>query len=128
MKIKKLVEEFVDVDLEEIVDNIYNDSEFWLRNGWEEAEDCILTNIAYEDYEFTDEEERQILESCKKRFDLEYEEAREKELKTLSNREEVLNWIDSFDRDETDEGDIGYVLSPETILDTILKNAKTLSK
>lgn len=124
MKIKKIKTEFVDADVEDIVDSIFDCTEdFDYRDSWEDSLGVFKDSIDSEEYELSEEEKKDVLTACEKRF---YENAnrhRNEEINQLDTREKILDLIRFFTHNAWPD-EIGYILTPEEILDLIVKNYK----
>lgn len=126
MKIKtnewKSVEK--ELSIEEAVEQFFDECSVYY-NDWDE------TSYELEDFidnidDISDSEKASLTEAVKKKFNMEAEKLRQEEIRQLDNRRLILSFLTSINFDENDwdinEGDIGYMLSAEEILDLILKN------
>lgn len=127
MKKKKTVwtEEVVDISVDEIVEDLFNIYYDDLAINQEFDPSLVMENLEEDgDYELTDAEKQKIVDACAKEFEIRYKEGRNEELEQLKDRESILNiledWLD-YDNYK-DEGSLGYILTPEEILDEIIKN------
>lgn len=123
--ITKTIEKLVDVSDMDIVEAFMKDE--FLLDDWIDEEPMIEDyEYFWEDYEDLTEEDKEriwklIVEESNKKFN----KARESEAELLKDRKSILNFItDSIDTSYKDEGELGYLLSPEEILDIILENGK----
>lgn len=122
MKIKKILKTFVDVNLNEIVDTIFDNCEICYRDDWEDN----IENIEFEltsNYKLSEEEKKNIITACEKRFYKQFNDCRNDEINELSNHDKIIKWITCCINDGwLDVGEVGYLLKPEEILDLIIKN------
>lgn len=134
MKIKKseykLVEVFEDISLEDFIDRLNEDTCFLDYYDWDEAEETLSCELdEYE--ELSSEEKEQVLEECKKYFISKQEKCRQEEINNLSNRSYIIKALDDYicnNYDTLEPGMIGYSLTGQEILDTILNNVDKLKK
>ena len=119
---KKEVQEWIssvkDITTEEAVSEFFNGD--WDPRNWEDTEQYIDSYIE-EFQEISDKEEDHLRAEIKKEFDKEILELKKEEIDQLKDRKSILNWIKNLN-DWPDEGEVGYILSKEEILDLILKN------
>lgn len=118
-EVHKWTSSIEDVIMEEAVDEFFDGD--WDPRSWEDTEKCIDSYIEEFD-EITDEEKNLLRQGIKKEFDEEVNKLRQKETNQLKDRKSILNWIKSTQYDFPDEGEVGYMLSKEEILDLILQN------
>ena len=127
MKKKEFIttEKYVDVSDVDIV-KAFMEDEFQLTD-WVDYEPMI-TDYEYfwENYEdLTEEDKERIWKLIVGKSNKKISEAKESEGELLKDRKSILNFItDSIDTSNSDEGELGYILSPEEILDIILENGK----
>lgn len=123
MKIKKTTETFVDIDLDEIVDIIFDNSEICYRDDWEDNVENIGFELTSNNYKLSKEEKKNVIAACEKRFYKQFNDCRNDEIKELSNHDKIIEWITyCIDDGWLDVGEVGYLLKPEEILDLIVKN------
>lgn len=130
MKKKEIIttttERLVDVSDNDIVDDFMineffiddwiSDHEFW-------ADAIKDYDYFWEDYDLTEEDKERIFELIKIEAKKEVEKGKEEEKNLLKDRENILEFInDSIEYPV--EGELGYFLSSEEILDTILENGR----
>ena len=118
-EVHKWTSSIEDVIMEEAVNEFFDGD--WDPKSWEDTEKCIDSYIEEFD-EITDEEKNLLRQGIKKEFDEEVNRLRQKETNQLKDRKSILNWIESTQYDFPDEGEVGYMLSEEEILDLILQN------
>lgn len=121
--IKKVTEE-VEIPVSEVVEEFF-ERYYWNLNDWDDTLDQFdyyLEDCGYEDV--SKEEKNEILKKIKETFDEKVEKLKKKELSELSSRERILQWISDLIYDDRylEEGQVGYMLTSEEILDEILKN------
>lgn len=134
MKIKKseykLVEVFEDISLEDFIDRLNEATCFLDCHDWDEAEETLSCELdEYE--ELSSDEKEQVLEKCKKCFISKQEKCKQEEINNLSNRSYIIKALDDYIYDNYDilePGMIGYSLTGQEILDTILNNVNKLKK
>lgn len=123
MKVKKFLETFTDVDLDEIVDEIFNNSEICYKDSWKDNLENIKSELNSDNYELSEEEKKNVITACKKRFYEQFNDYRNDEIDELINHDKIINWITCCITDEWAEpGEVGYLLSAEEILDLIVKH------
>jgi hypothetical protein len=118
-EITKWITSIEDIAMEEAVNEFFDGD--WEPTSWEDTESCIDSYIE-EFSEIEDEEENLLRQEIKKEFDKMVNNLREEESVQLKDRKSILNWIDSSFDNWPDEGEVGYLLSKEKILDLILQN------
>lgn len=134
MKIKKseyrLVEVFEDISLEDFIDRLNDTTCFLDCHDWDEAEETLSCELdEYEELSF--DEKEQVLEECKKCFISRQEKYKQEEINNLSNRSYIIKALDDYicnNYDILEPGMIGYSLTGQEILDTILNNVDKLKK
>lgn len=123
MKRMTYKQDFVESTVDEIVDELFDGD--WDPNDWEYTIDAFDDDLSSENYyDVTEEEKEEILKAAKKRFDKEVKDGKEQEIEDwFSYREDIVNLIrDTICRDAVCIGDPGFLLSPEEIVDLIIKN------
>lgn len=118
-EVQKWISSVEDVAMEEAVNEFFDGD--WDPRSWEDTEEYIDSYI--EDFnEISDKEADHLKEEIKKEFDKKVNELRQEEADQLKDRKSILNWIENLFNDWPDEGEVGYILSKEEVLDLILKN------
>ena len=117
-EVQKWISSVEDITTEEAVSEFFNGD--WDPRNWEDTEQYIDSYIE-EFQEISDKEEDHLRAEIKKEFDKEISELKKEEIDQLKDRKSILNWIKNLN-DWPDEGEVGYLLSKEEILDLILKN------
>lgn len=122
MKHRVIKEVFEEAPIEVIADEFFDGD--WDPTDWDYNLDCIDSYIYDELREVTDGEKDSLIEAIKQRFDKELSESKQEEINQLKDRKSILNWIKFYvNNDEAKEdGDVGFILSPEEILDLIVAN------
>ena len=122
MKHRVIKEVFEEAPIDIIVDEFFDGD--WDPTDWDYTLACIDNYIDDELKEVTDKERDSLIEAIKQRFDKEVSESRQEEINQLKDRKSILNWIKFYvNNDEAKEdGDVGFILSPEEILDLIVAN------
>lgn len=118
-EITKWITSIEDIAIEEAVNEFFDGD--WEPRSWEDTESCIDSYI--EDFsEISDKEEDLLRAEIKKEFDKRVNNLCQEESGLLKDRKSILNWIENLYDNWPDEGEIGYMLSKEEILDLILQN------
>lgn len=108
-----------DINIEDAVNEFFDGD--WDPRCWEDTELWLDTYIGEEFQEISNEEVDHLREEIKNEFNRRVNKIRQEEIKQLEDRKSILNWIDNL-IDWPDEGEVGYILSKEEILDLILQN------
>ena len=118
-EVQKLSSFIEDIAIEEAVNEFFDDD--WDPRSWEDTKSCIDSYI--EDFnEISDKEADHLKAEIKKEFDKKVNKLRQEEADQLKDKNSILKWIESLVDDWPDEGEVGYILSKEEVLDLILKN------
>lgn len=124
MKIKKtkLVEVEEELSTPEIVEMLFDYD--WWPDDWEETKNSFTEALEYDDPNITDKEIETILLEAKKIFDIKSEKILEEEKNQLSNRQNIIDWLSDImpESYELAEGDVGYTLTVDQIVDLIIQN------
>lgn len=122
MKHRVIKEVFEEAPIEVIADEFFDGD--WDPRDWDYTLACIDNYIDDELKEVTDRERDSLIEAIKRRFDKEVSESKHEEINQLKDRKSILNWIKFYvNNDEfKEDGDVGFILSPEEILDLIVAN------
>jgi len=108
-----------DIAMEEAVNDFFDGD--WDPKSWEDTEaniDCYIEEFV----EISDKEADHLKAEIKKEFDKKVNKLRQEEIDQLKDRKSILDLIKNSFNDWPDEGEVGYILSEEEILDLILKN------
>ena len=117
-EITKWTTSMEEVIMEEAVNDFFEEN--WDPNSWVHTEVYIDSYI--EDFnEISDKEEDLLRVEIKKEFDKRVNKLRQEEIAQLKDRKSILKWIGESN-DWPEEGDVGYMLPKEEILDLILQN------
>ena len=113
-----------DIATEEAVNEFYDGD--WDPRSWKYT--CAGIDSYIEEFEEISDEEKDILrEEIKKEFSNRVNELRQEEIDQLEDKKSILNWIESMQKYlSPDEGEVGYLLSKEEILNLILQNGEKL--
>ena len=121
-EITKYTSSMEEITVEEAVSDFFDGD--WDSRSWEGTEGYIDSYIE-EFQEISDKEADHLKAEIKKEFDRRVNILRQKEINKLKDKESILKWIKiSLIDDWPDEGDVGYILSEEEILDLILENGR----
>lgn len=120
-KIREIEEE---VTITEFVNELFEGD--WNPHDWDDTESIFRDTIEYDYPEISEDDIEEIIEEAKKKFEKIVNEYRDKEIEKLSNRSKIREWLSGYiDYDENlYEGDPGYILSVDEIIDLIIKNGK----
>lgn len=109
-----------DITMEEAVNEFFDGD--WVPISWEDTEEYVDSYIK-EFKEISDKEKDLLKLEIKKEFDKEVNKSRQEEIDQLKDKDSILKWIESSFDDWPDNGQVGYLLSREEILDLILQNS-----
>ena len=120
-EIQKWRSSIEEITMEEAVDEFFDGN--WDPKSWEDTEATIDSYIE-EFSEISDKEADLLKVEIKKEFNEKINELRQKEIDQLKDRNSILKWIENIIEDNywQDEGEVGYMLSKEEILDLIIQN------
>ena len=120
-EIQKWRSSIEDITMEEAVDEFFDGN--WDPKSWEDTEATIDSYIE-EFSEISDKEANLLKVEIKKEFNEKVNKLRQEEIIQLKDRNSILKWIENMIEDNywQDEGEVGYILSKEEILDLILQN------
>ena len=121
--VTKTVTEEVEVSLDEIVKELFENSD-WDPNDLDYTLDNFEDYLEYSDYEdISEEDKNEVLKKAEEIFNEKVEKLKKEELSKLSTREKIIQFISDITYDSyPEEGQVGYTLTSEEILDEILKN------
>lgn len=126
MKIKrtKIREVEEEVTITEFVNELFEDE--WNPHDWDDTESMFRDAIEYDYPEISEDDVEEIIEEAKKEFDKRTKEYLDEEIEKLSDRSEIRKWLSEYIDNNEDlyEGDPGYMLSVDEIIDLIIKNGK----
>lgn len=120
---KLVTTKYIDVSDEDVVNDFMEDAFTiyeWL------VDDPTINDYDYfwVDYELTEEDKERLFSKIQIKAKEEIEKAKEDEKDLLKDRESILTFINCSIEDSDYSGQIGYTLSAEEILDTILENGR----
>ena len=120
-KIKEVEEE---ITTTEFVNELFEDE--WNPNDWDDTESMFRDAIEYDYPEISEDEVEEIIKESKKKFDKIVSKYRDEEIEKLSGRSKIREWLSGYIdyAEDIDEGDPGYMLSVDEIIDLIIKNGK----
>jgi len=118
-EIQKWISSVEDIAMEDAVNEFFDED--WDPRDWEETESYIDSYIE-EFQEISDKEEDILRAEIKKEFDKRVNEIRQEETDQLKDRKSILNLIENLCDDWPNEGEVGYLLSEEEILNLIIQN------
>ena len=113
---KIIVESKREVDLDEILEDYIIDIRLSLEDNIEDFVDYANAN-----YEVPKENLAPILPKLEERYNKERKKSLDYELENLKDRESISDWLEDI-IDYPYEGDVGYILSIDEIIDLIIKN------
>ena len=118
-EITKWTTSIEEISMEEAVNEFFDGG--WDPHDWDDTDTCIDSYI--EDFnEISDKEAGLLKIEIKKEFNKRVNEIYLEETDQLKDRESILELIESTFSDCPSEGEVGYMLSKEEILDLILQN------
>ena len=118
---RKWITSIEDVTMEEAVNEFFDGD--WDPKSWEDTEEYIDSYIEEDFQEISDKEADHLKAEIKKEFDRRVNKIRQEEIDQLKDRKSILSWIEDMQHDWPDQGEVGYMLSKEEILDLILQNS-----
>ena len=130
MKVKntKVVEVEEELSISEVVEMLFGYD--WWPDDWEGTRDSFIESLKYDDPNITDEEIEVILPEAKKEFDRRVENLIKEESEQLRDRESIKHWLDNIiiegNSFSLDEGDVGYCLTLDQIVDLIIQNGNKI--
>ena len=118
-EVQKWTSSIEDIAMEEAVNEFFDED--WDPRSWEDTETYIDSYI--EEFDgISNKEADHLRAEIKKEFDKKVNKLRQEESVQLKDRKSILKWIETLNNDLPFEGEVGYVLSKEEILDLILQN------
>lgn len=118
-EITKWTTSIEEISMEEAVNEFFDGD--WDPRSWKDTEFFIDSYIE-EFQEISDKEEDLLRAEIKKEFDKKVNKICQEEIDQLKDRKSILNWIEIIQYEFPNEGEVGYLLSKEEILDLILQN------
>lgn len=126
-KVIKTIEEIEEYSMEEVADDFldhYYESE--LEGLKKNLEYEINTYLVAEDIKHSEEEKESFIKLVKEKIDENINNIRGLEIKCLSNRKSIHNWLSDLigymRKLDIEPGDVGFLLSIDEIIDLIVKN------
>ena len=119
-EISKWTTSIEEVSIKEAINEFFAGD--WNPTDWEDTEEYIDSYIENDLIEITDEEEDYLKAEIKKEYDKRVSELRQEEIIKLKDKDSILKWIENSLNGWIDEGEIGYLLSAEEVLNLILQN------
>ena len=114
--IEEVVNDFLDCYDVEDLEEIKEDFEYEIANYLKE-----------EEIEYSEEEKESFIKLVKEKIDEKINSIKESEIKQLSNRKSIYEWVSGLldymrSNAEIDPGDVGFLLSVDEIIDLIAQN------
>lgn len=127
-KVYKTIEKIEECSIEEVVNDFldcYDTDE--LEEIKEDFEYEITNYLEVEEIEYSEEEKEFFIKLVKKEVDKKINNAKESEIKQLSNRKSIHEWVSELldymrSNADIDPGDVGFLLSVDEIIDLIAQN------
>ena len=116
-------EKYVDVSDEDVVNDFMEDA--FVTFDWA-MDDPTVNDYEYfwEGYDLTEEDKERIFSKIQVEAKEEIKRIKEDEKTLLKDRESILEFINYSIGDSYSDQQVGYALSAEEILDTILENGR----
>lgn len=127
-KVYKTIEKIEECSIEEVVNDFldcYDTDELEeIKEGFEYE---ITNYLEVEEIEYSEEEKESFIKLVKKEVDKKINNTKESEIKQLSNRKSIHEWVSELldymrSNAEIDPGDVGFSLSVDEIIDLIAQN------
>lgn len=126
-KVYKTIEKIEEHSIEEAVNDFLD---AYYAGELEEIKDDleyeITSYLEEEDIEYSEEEKESFIKLVNEKIDEKINNAKESEIKQLSNRKSIHGWLSEVlasMRNNIDPGDVGFLLSVDEIIDLIAQNA-----
>lgn len=119
-KVIKWIDSIEEVSIETAINDFFDGD--WNPKDWEETEEYIDTYIEEEFTNISDKEKNQLKSGIKKEYNKRVLNLKQEEIDQLKDRKSILKFLEEAICDYCDEGEVGYLLSAEEILDLIIKN------
>lgn len=129
-KVLKTIEKIEECSIEEVVNDFFD---YWNDDELEDVKDNLeyeITNyLEEEDIEYSEKEKESFIKLVKEKIDEKINSIKESEIKQLSNRKSIHEWLsESLDymrsNIDIDAGDVGFLLSVDEIIDLIIENGQ----
>lgn len=120
-KIREIEEE---VTITEFVSELFEGD--WNPCDWDDTESIFRDTIEYDYPEVSEDDIEEIIEEAKKKFEKIVNEYRDEEIEKLSGRSKIREWLSGYIdyAEDINEGEPGYTLDVDEIIDLIIKNGK----
>jgi len=129
-KVIETIEKIEECSIEEVVNDFLD---YWNDDELEDVKDNLeyeITNyFEEEDIKYSEEEKESFIKLVKEKIDEKINSIKESEIKQLSNRKSIHEWLsESLDymrsNIDIDAGDVGFLLSVDEIIDLIIENGQ----
>jgi len=129
-KVIETIEKIEECSIEEVVNDFLD---YWNDDELEDVKDNLeyeITNyFEEEDIKYSEEEKESFIKLIKEKIDEKINSIKESEIKQLSNRKSIHEWLsESLDymrsNIDIDAGDVGFLLSVDEIIDLIIENGQ----
>lgn len=126
MKVKKtkLVEVEEESSIPEIIEMLFESD--WWPDDWEGTRDSFIETLDYNSSDLTKEEIKIILLEAKKEFDSRVKNLIKEESEQLKDRKSIINWLSDRIDEFLEEGEVGYTLTVDQIVDLIIQNGNKI--
>jgi len=119
-KVTKWIDSIEEVSIEMAINDFFDGD--WNPKDWEETEEYIDTYIEEEFTNISDKEKNQLKSEIKKEYNKRVLNLKQEEIDQLKDRKSILKFLEGVTDDYCDEGEVGFLLSAEEIIDLIIKN------
>lgn len=115
-----------EISNQEIIENLFSDD--WWPASWEDTKADFIGFLENDYPNMSEEEITEIISEAKKTFDIKSKEILEEERNQLSNRQNIIEWLSDIMPEEYElaEGDVGYTLTVDQIVDLIIQNGNKI--
>ena len=127
MKVKKtkVVEVEEELSAPETVEMLFAEYD-WYPYDWEETKKNFINALEYDNPDIIKEEIEAILLEAKKEFDSRVKNLIKEESEQLKDRKSIRDWLSNMMGEFLNEGDVGYCLTLDQIVDLIIKNGNKI--
>ena len=119
-KVTKWIDSIEEVSIEMAINDFFDGD--WNPEDWEETKEYIDTYIEEEFTNISDKEKNQLKAGIKKEYNKRVLNLKQEEIDQLKDRKSISKFLEEAISDYCDEGEVGYLLSAEEIIDLIIKN------
>ena len=124
----KTIEKIEECSIEEVVNDFldcYDSDE--LEEIKENLDEYGIDYLEEEDIEYSEEEKESFIKLAKRKINEKINSIKETEIKHLSNRKSIHEWVSELldymrSNADIDPGDVGFLLSVDEIIDLIAQN------